>query len=197
MRNIYIILTYTGTSISKMIKGYTKDEFSHVSISLDIELKQMYSFGRIFTCTPLIAGFVQEYINKGTYKRFYKTKAKIYSMQITDEQYDKLVKIINQMKEEKRKYRFNMLGLVLAAFNIKVKRKKAFYCAEFVKYVLEGIGIDTKLPEIVKPEQFKQLNGLQEIYEGLLSQYKVPKQSITKIIKNAVIQTYGQEKQVV
>ena len=73
MKKVYIVLTYTGTIISKIIKSYTKDEFSHVSIALDIELKHMYSFGRLNPYTPLWAGFVQEYIHKGTFKRFYKT----------------------------------------------------------------------------------------------------------------------------
>ena len=47
MKKIYIILTHTGTILSKIIKKYTKDEFSHVSISLDVDLKEMYSFGRL------------------------------------------------------------------------------------------------------------------------------------------------------
>ena len=47
MKKIYIILTHTGTMLSKIIKKYTKDEFSHVSIALDKELNRMYSFGRL------------------------------------------------------------------------------------------------------------------------------------------------------
>lgn len=35
MKKIYIILTHTGTILSKIIKEFTKDEFSHVSIALD------------------------------------------------------------------------------------------------------------------------------------------------------------------
>ena len=76
LRRIYIVLTYTGTILSKIIKSYTKNEFAHVSISLDIELEQMYSFGRIYPWTPLIGGFVHEHINKGTFKKFNKTISK-------------------------------------------------------------------------------------------------------------------------
>ena len=76
MKKIYIILTHTGTTLSKIIKKYTKDEFSHVSISLDVKLENMYSFGRLKPYNPFIGGFVHEYINKGTYKRFYNTKQK-------------------------------------------------------------------------------------------------------------------------
>ena len=47
MKKIYIVLTHTGTTLSKIIKTYTKDEFSHVSIALDNKLQEMYSFGRL------------------------------------------------------------------------------------------------------------------------------------------------------
>ena len=175
MKKIYIVLTYTGTMISKIIKSYTKDEFSHVSIALDIELKHMYSFGRLNPYTPLWAGFVQEYIHKGTFKRFYKTTAKVYSLEVTDEQYEKIENTIKQMEREKKKYKFNIIGLFAVGFHIKIQKKYTFYCAEFVKYLLEKAGIKTNLPEIVRPEDFKKLEGLQEIYGGLLRKYQSPK----------------------
>ena len=52
MKQIYIVLTHTGTALSTIIKYYTKDEFSHVSISLDEELEEMYSFGRLNPYNP-------------------------------------------------------------------------------------------------------------------------------------------------
>ena len=77
MKKVYIVLTHTGTTLSKIIKSYTKDEFSHVSISLDEKLNEMYSFGRLHPYNPFWAGFVHEAINKGTFKRFSNTKARI------------------------------------------------------------------------------------------------------------------------
>ena len=47
MKKIYIVLTYTGTILSRIIKVFTKKEYSHVSIALDQDLKYMYSFGRL------------------------------------------------------------------------------------------------------------------------------------------------------
>ena len=79
MKKIYIVLTYTGTILSKIVKMYTRREFSHVSIALDEDLDQMYSFGRINAYNPFWAAFVQEGIDKGTFKRFKKTKTRIYS----------------------------------------------------------------------------------------------------------------------
>ena len=67
------------------------------------------------------------------------------------------------------------MGLFAVGFHKRIKKEKSFYCAEFVKYVLEQAKIDTKLPEAVKPEDFKKIEGLQEIYKGLLKEYSVSK----------------------
>ena len=57
MKKIYIILTFTGTALSRIIKLSTKDEFAHASIALDSELKEMYSFGRLNPYNPFFGGF--------------------------------------------------------------------------------------------------------------------------------------------
>lgn len=172
MREIYVVLTHTGTILSRMIKCYTKDEFSHCSISLDIALKEMYSFGRLNPYNAFWGGFVHEYINKGTFKRFYKTKTKIYSLEVTDKQYENIRKIVMEIQKNKEEYKFNTLGLFAAGFHKRIGEEHSFYCAEFVKYVIENAGINTGLPETVKPEDFKKIKGLREIYSGLLREYK-------------------------
>lgn len=172
MKNIYIILTHTGTTLSKVIKNYTKDEFSHVSISLDEQLKQMYSFGRLHPYNPFWGGFVHEHIDRGTFKRFYRTKAKIYSLSITEEQYNKIKSIIQYMEKEKEHYKFNMLGLLAVGFHKKITKEYSFYCAEFVKYIIEQAEIGIELPDIVRPENFKEITQLKEIYSGLLREYR-------------------------
>ena len=161
MKKIYIVLTHSGTTLSKIIKNYTKDEFSHVSISLDKPLQEMYSFGRRHPYNPFWAGFVHEYIDKGTFKRFYQTRAKVYSLEITDEQYEKVENKIRQIQKEKERYHFNIIGLFAVGFHKRIHKEYSFYCAEFVKTVLEKAEIKTELPEIVKPEDFKKIQGIQ------------------------------------
>lgn len=171
MRKIYIVLTYTGTILSKIIKTYTKDEFSHVSLSLDKKLEYMYSFGRLNPYNPFIGGFVHEGIDIGTFKRFKRTKTNIYSMQINEGQYNKLIETIKEIEKQKKQYKFNSIGLFAIGFNLKVKRKYAFYCAEFVKYLLEQSGIETNLPEMIRPEDFKNLENIKLEYRGKLRKY--------------------------
>ena len=172
MKKIYIILTYTGTILSKIVKIYTRREYSHVSISLNEDLTKMYSFGRINPYNPFSGGFVHEEIDKGTFKRFKKTKTKIYSLEISEEKYEKLESIIEQMKAKKNLYKFNVIGLLGILLNVKIKREKYFYCAEFVKYVLEQSQV-LELPELVKPEDFEKVSGISEIYRGVLREYRI------------------------
>lgn len=171
MKKIYIILTYTGTILSKIVKIYTRKEYSHVSISLDQDLTRMYSFGRLNPYNPFSGGFVHEGIDRGTFKRFKKTKTKIYSMEIDEDKYERLEEIIQNIQERKNLYKFNIIGLMAVALNVRIKKEKSFYCAEFVKYVLEQSQV-TMLPEIVKPDDFEKVQGLREVYRGILKEYK-------------------------
>ncbi len=171
MKKIYIILTHTGTVLSNIVKYYTKYEYSHISIALDEQLNTMYSFGRLNPYNPFWAGFVHEYIDKGTFKRFKNTKTEIYSLEVTEKQYTNIENLIQKMKEHRKKYKFNIIGLFAVSINKKIKTKNSFYCAEFVKYVVENAGIQMELPEIIKPQDFRNQKNLEKIYTGLLRNY--------------------------
>ena len=56
MKKVYIITTYTGTTLSYLIKNISKTPYAHVSIALNEELMPMYSFGRLNPKTPIFAG---------------------------------------------------------------------------------------------------------------------------------------------
>lgn len=172
MSKIYIVLTYSGTILSKLIRIYTQKEYSHVSISLDEDLKQMYSFGRLNPYVPFFAGFVQESPNYGTFKRFNKTKTKIYSLEVDERQYEKIIKIIKKIDLDKKNYRFNIIGLFAVALHLKIRREKSFYCAEFVKYVFDNSNLQINLPELVKPDDFVGIEGSNEVYTGMLNDYR-------------------------
>lgn len=171
MKSIFFVLTYTGSFVSKIVKNYTKKEYAHVSISLDNELKEMYSFGRIYAYYPFFGGFVQEGINIGTFKRFKNTKSAVYEYKVTESQYNNIKKIINNFKQNKNIYGYNYLGLFAAIFNKEFKTTNRFYCSEFVKYVLDESGINNDLPKLVKPMDFLQISN-ELIYKGILREYE-------------------------
>lgn len=196
MKEIYIVLTHTGTVLSRIIKDYTQDEFSHVSISLDKELKEMYSFGRLNPYNPFWGGFVHEGINFGTFKRFGNTVCKIYSLYVTDEQYNNAKGIIEYIKSSKQLQGFNIIGLLAVGFHKKITFENSFYCAEFVKYVLDKSGIENNLPELIKPEDFKNIRGLNEIYSGRLRKYQITKNSIAEKINEKIL-SYSQKEGII
>ena len=154
MKKIYIVMTQTGTLLSRVIKIYSGCKYAHVSLSLDKNLDEMYSFGRLNPYNPFWGGFIHERVNSGTFKRFKK------------------------MEERINPYRFNILGLIGAGFNISVHMKDHFYCAEFIKYLLEAGGVKVSLPKIVAPDDFMTIPNTKMIYMGKLSKYR---ESLTEV----------------
>ena len=173
MKKIYIVLTHTGTVLSKIVRFYTGKEFSHVSISLDKELNEMYSFGRLHAYNPFWGGFVHESLHSGTFKRFKDTKTKIFALDVPDDQYDMIKDLIYDMQSKKNKYRFNTIGLIGVIIHYKISRKNYFYCAEFVKYLFDNTDLSINLPDLIEPEDFKTIVGMKEIYTGFLREYNI------------------------
>ncbi len=172
MKKIYIVLTQTGTILSRTVKLWTGKKYNHVSIALDDELEQLYSFGRIYPNIAFIGGFVHEGIQFGTFKKFYKTETKIYEKEVSDEQYEKIKETIAKFEENKSKYGFNVKGLVLAGFNKGYNPENKFYCSQFVTHVMKVSNIDiTKIPKAVQPQDLEKLDGLKLIYKGKLRLY--------------------------
>lgn len=75
------------------------------------------------------------------------------------------------MEQEREKYRFNILGFLAVTIKKRRKRKNYFYCAEFVRYILDEAYIDTELPEIIIPTDFQKMKNLNFIYKGKLRDY--------------------------
>lgn len=63
MKKIYIVISQTGTILSKTIKLITKKKYNHVSISFNKDICNMYSFGRINPYNPFIGKYIKEHPN--------------------------------------------------------------------------------------------------------------------------------------
>lgn len=174
MRNIYIVISQTGTILSRIIKFVTKKDYNHVSISFDKNIYDMYSFGRVNPYNPFVGKYICEHPNYGTYLRFKNTKCIILEVKVTNKQYNKAQNLINKMCMDKNIYKYNVLGLIFAAFNKNYKQYNKFYCSEFVKYVLEysNINLDN-IPKIAHPLDFIKLSNSCVVYNGLLNQCNI------------------------
>ncbi len=169
---IYIVITQTGTILSKILKLITGAKYNHVSLSISEEIDTLYSFGRKNAYNPFWAGFVTESPNYGTFKRFKNTKALILELNVGEKK-PEIVKFILDFADNKKKYHYNYLGLFSAIIKISLKRKKHFYCSEFVRFVFKKFmikGIDD-LPDIIQPIHFFSLPDVNVIYKGKLCDY--------------------------
>ena len=157
--------------LSRVVHIYTKHEFSHCSISLDRELNEMYSFGRYQAYNPFFGGFIKEDVESGTFKRFSNTKTAIYSLEVTNWQYKQIKREIKRMKRQKDKYKYNILGLAAILFHKKIRLHNRYYCSEFVKHLVDIGKVDNNLPDIVKPQDFENIENVELIYRGKLRDF--------------------------
>jgi len=173
-KHVYIVISQTGTLLSRFLKLVTKAEYNHASISLVPDLSTMYSFGRKNPYNPFWAGFVTESARFGTFKRFSKTRIVVLDIAVSEDQYLAISRRIQIMSTLKQHYHYNYLGLWLAGLRICYRQKRCFYCSEFVKDLLEKQEIKgvNQMNPIVQPIHFLALPTAQQIYSGFLQDYR-------------------------
>lgn len=171
MESIYLVLTATGTLFSRCIGLYTKARYNHVSLCLDSGINEFYSFGRKIRWFPLIGGFVVEHTDSGLFKAIGKTTCAIYRLDIYDEKYEALRKSVDVFVSNKKKYGYNLIGLLGIMINMPLKRKNKYFCTQFVASMLQESGIHDfgKDPSLVTPHDFYNIAELIPVYEGKLS----------------------------
>lgn len=173
MKKIYIISTYTGTVLAHLIRRISRKPYSHISISLDESLNTMYAFGRINPKNPLIAGFVEEGVNKGLYEIKKNTICRVYSLEIEDYKYQNLINNIAKVKENRNLYNYDLFSLITIPLGINRQPKFGYVCSTFAADMLKksDIHLFDKSYNFVQPNDFYNLNGLTLEYEGLLREY--------------------------
>ncbi len=172
-KEIYIIITQTGTVLSRILKFITRRDYNHASISVYPDLHKMYSFGRLNPYNPFWGGFVEESKDFGTFKRFRNTEAMVLSVAVSDDTYDTICKTLNSMIADRKNYHYNYLGLWLASVKIHRQAENCYYCSEFVKHILLENGIEgaDNLEKIVHPMHFLSLPDAKNIYCGKLRDF--------------------------
>lgn len=171
---VYILLSKTKTIPSQVIKMWTKEPYAHTSLALDIELNEMYSFARKHLRNPFNCGFISEDITKGVFGRDVETTCRVARLWVTNTQYKRIVKILNDFKKEQDFYGYNYIGIFGVMCNRAIERKYNFFCSQFVYFVLRNAGVKMfdKKPGLARPEDFRVWDELELIYEGRLNQYR-------------------------
>lgn len=167
-KKIYIIQMHTKTIPSRIIKLFTKYDYSHIGISFDKSCNTIYSFGRKKYNSILDAGFVVEHKNGKFFEKFKDTKCRIYELSITKEQYFKIKKRIVYMKNHQQLFKYDYVGIFLRYFKIPVSFKHKYVCSYFIADILEDADIykfDKKI-YFIEPKDFENIENINEIYSG-------------------------------
>ena len=174
MKKIYLIQMDTKTIPSKLISLCTLYNYSHVAISFNKNCDYIYSFGRRGVYSILNGGFTMESKNGAFFKRFKNTKCRIYEIEVTNEQYYSLIRIIKYMKKNSDVYGYDYLGIILRYLRIPITFKNKYVCSYFVAELLENANIYTfdKKTCFIKPSDFEGINKFDLIYTGKYVLYR-------------------------
>ncbi len=184
---VFVVLSFNGSVVGKVIKGYGKDlgwEYSHSSISLTPSLSTLYSFN--ITKSTDEEGHKHKY-NGLAIEHFRdfrdnpKCKIKVIAILVDRETKSKIKQAIQYYIDniDKTKYATKSLGKALLGTGANVQNygNMTLFCSQFVDSVLKQANIDIggKGSSInVHPSelgQFKDKNNYFTIYEGKASGY--------------------------
>lgn len=184
-KSIYIVNSFTDTIPGQLIQAraklkfwnrYDGDHYTHVSISKDLKLDNMFSFARKKIDDPFDCGMIKENIREGMFeKNILKSEIAVMNLEMTEEQYNKLLEITDFYWNNKDNYNYNYLGLISMLFIAKgVPTDNRFFCSQWVAKVLNECGIDLfngKKSYDIRPFDFYCALKNNIVYEGLVSQY--------------------------
>lgn len=170
-KQIYILLSDTGTWLSRLIKLYTKEPLNHSSIALDNELRHVYSFGRKFQENPLQGGFVKEDMHGELFLNNERpTACALYSCSVSTVTYERICKQLQDMERNQHEYSYNLLGLFTLVLKLRFVRKNKYFCSQFVSDIMRdnGITLVDKPSELVTPSDIAGSKLLRQLYQGNL-----------------------------
>ena len=146
MKTIYILLTRSGTLLSNLVYAVTGANYTHASLAFDEDLSCLYSSTRKNGYTMFPAGPSREYLNRGVFRLRENVPCALYALDVSDE-------------------------ASLRGMHIRWKRRRHYFCSQFVSEVLEKSGA-MELPKhstLMHPNDYTRLEELRCVYKGTLA----------------------------
>jgi len=178
-QKIYLLLTDTGSMLTRIIKLFTRKKYNHVSLAFDAELADTFSFGRKKANNPFIGGFIHEDVTSDFYSQ---AKCAVYSLAVSEEQAAVMKGYVSSFENDKEKYHYNLLGLLPALFDKVWDRENYFFCSHFVSTVLvEGDVLQANKPvALMRPTDVLEALPFVPMYEGVLCHFNELSMSVVE-----------------
>ncbi len=161
---LYVIFSSTPYKMGRFIRFFTKGFYNHISISVNSEMSEIYSFARRYRKSPFCGGFVRE-----SGKRFKvgdrSSTVCICKIPVEEGKKAELVHLFRKMRNDK-KYIYNFFSAVCVPIKHKVPIRDAYTCVEFTVRVLHMIGYKLSERKFYSVEDILALLSGHVIYEG-------------------------------
>lgn len=168
---VYLLLSYGHTTLGKIIKKFTKDTYTHISLTFDDKLEDMYSFDK--------NGFSNETIkDPKTYSKIDDYKYSLYATFVNQDEKNLMLKFINKFKENAKNYKYNNIGLIKNFFGKECdENENKKFCSQFVAEILRAGKKDilTKDPSLYRPYEMRKIKNFFFIQKGFLKNYNSSK----------------------
>ncbi len=170
MKSIYIVLTKSESLPSRLINFFTRDKYTHASISFDEDFRVMYSFARKYPHTPLPAGLVEERVDSGFWKHQQNIPCAVMKIDVSDRTYFRVKYTVSEMLDRRDEFKYSLIGLLMCGMNIEADIPNNYFCSQFVAHVLAKSGaIKFDKPEtLIHPADFYTMDKFSRVYEGKL-----------------------------
>ena len=181
---VYILLTTTGSIMSKTIRAFTGDDYTHVSLSFDAKMNNIFSFN--------FDGFVKESFDMFK-KKFGNINIGVFCVLIPKINIEKIKQQIQYFIDHIKEYSYSILGLFGVLLNKPINRDDKMFCSQFVDSMLKlgGVNVNQKDSALVRPQEFATSNVVYKVYEGKINDYKESKvKSNIRKLKRNIMESY-------
>lgn len=188
VKAVSIVLISGNSTLGNIIKKVQHNEFSHASISLDDDLKRIYSFNMRNGFDGLAYESMKQYVKEGV------QKVGVYTFLVSNEVYEQLEKTLDNFSLYINKTKYSILNLLTIPLHIPLDMDMKMVCSEFVDKLLKSANLDitNKKSMFVSPKDFsdkvKNNAKIVEVFKGNPKDYNPSKikSRISKLKKSNI-----------
>ena len=169
MKKIYVVLIKAHTGLGRFARLFTGYEYTHIAVSLSPEMTDFLSFSRRRHYLPTDAGFMHEkrdFYAFGSHRSF---KAKIFALDVPDENYRKIRRFISYCEKDKT-LEFNLFSMMTMPIIHGFPIPKTYNCMSFTAKILRLSGL-FDMPKDHRKYSISDMDMLLEkhcIFEGYI-----------------------------
>ena len=176
---VFVIVSSGEAPWDPLIKGVTKSQWTHCSLSFDPDLEKIYSYAsRLFDDKKLKFGMVKENFGDPNYKG---TTVAVYALYISNESYNKMREACEKQYEARDKTIYDFGLLFKKALNdntVGSKNEMKKFCSSFVNDMLRMCGKGLSSKYVPSPAQMANSaeampDKCVKVFDGIADNYDV------------------------